>query len=160
MSEESIKDDLENFIKKCVGPTKEVINTHIENLTAPGDNYWSTMLKIDITLRNKENNKEEQLHAVAKTINPGGSELFKEHVMPQFKNEITFYTEIVPTLQEFQREQGVTEVLNLFPKVYGTRKNISGIGDEMDGSSIIVFENLKAQGKSILSIFSIHGIFS
>lgn len=139
--------DLEGLLKQYIGENKEIIDIKKERLTSPGENYCSIMLKLDITVRNLETGKEEEINAVAKTVNTEVNEFFKQAAHPQFKKEIAFYTEIVPALQQFQREQGVDEVLDLFPKVYAARKNIHGNDDEIDDDSVIIMENLKVQGK-------------
>lgn len=139
-------ENLEGLLKKHLGSKKEIVDIKQETLTAPGENYCSIMLKLDITVNNLETGKEEEIHAVAKTINTEVNEFFRKSAHPQFKKEIAFYSEIVPALQKFQTEQGVADVLDLFPKLYATRKNLHGKDDEIDDDAIIILENLKVQG--------------
>lgn len=142
--------DLEGLLQPYIGPNKKIVDVKKDRLTAPGENYCSIMLKLDITLKNLETGKEEELFAVAKTINTEVNEFFKKSAPPQFKKEIAFYTEIVPALQEFQREQGITDVIDLFPKLYAARKNLHGNDDEVDDDCVIILENLKVQGNVFL----------
>lgn len=138
--------DLEGLLQKHIGPNKEILDIKKENLTAPGENYCSIMVKLDVTLKNLTNGKEETLHAVAKTVNTDVNELFRLSAVPQFEKEINFYTEIVPALQEFQKQQGVTEVLDIFPEIYAARKNIRGDDGKVDDEAVIILENLKEKG--------------
>lgn len=147
-------ENLEGLLQQYIGPNKKIVNIKKGRLTAPGENYCSIMLKLDITLKNLEKGKEEKLHAVAKTINTEVNDFFKQAAHPQFEKEIAFYTEIVPTLQDFQREQGITEVLDLFPKLYAARRNLHGNDGEVDDDAVIILENLKEQGKICCQILN------
>jgi hypothetical protein len=60
-----------------------------------------------------------------------------------FRNEINFYKNIFPILQSFQREHHLNEVINCFPKYYGSRLNLSGITDKVDSDAFLLLENLK-----------------
>lgn len=145
---------LDELIYSYTGPGKSIVGTDISELTLPGDNYCSLMLKIDVTLKNLENNEKEVLNVVAKCRNQRGSS-FMDHISPlQFKKEIGFYTEVIPALENFQREQGVEEIYDIFPKVLAFRKNLHGIDDEIDEHAVILMENLIEQGTyNYLSVF-------
>lgn len=145
--------DLNGLMKDYIGPNKEIVDVKKERLTAPGENYCSIMMKLDITLKDVATGKEEILHAVAKTMNTEVADFFRQAAPPQFKKEIAFYTEVIPTLQQFQRDQGVTDVMDFFPKLYAARKNIHGNDDEIDDECVIVLENLKEQGQCFLFVF-------
>lgn len=137
---------LDDLIYQYTGKEKTILNKTISNLTQPGDNYCSLMLKIDVTLKNLHSNDEEMLYVVAKCRNKGGNTFFDQISPFQFKKEIGFYTEIVPTLEQFQREQGSTEFYDIYPKVYAVRRNLHGNDDEIDENAVILMENLFEKG--------------
>lgn len=143
---ENYIENLDELIYQYTGPTKRIIKKDISNLTLPGENYFSVMLKIDVTLKNLENDEEEVLHAAAKCRIRGYNSFFTDVAPIQFNKEIGFYTDIAPVLQQFQREQGIEDVLDIFPKVLAVRRNLSGVGDEIDEHAVILMENLKEQG--------------
>ncbi|KAJ8963771.1 hypothetical protein NQ314_005390 [Rhamnusium bicolor] len=140
MSEETIE-NLEDLIKLHVGSNKKILGSATSLLTAPGDNYGGILLKVDITLENEENDTQEEINAVAKLI--PGSEFMQQVLNTQVtcKKEIAFYEEIVPMLQEFQKEQGVDEIIDTFPKFYGARINLNG-SDTVDRNAVLMLENL------------------
>lgn len=152
MCENHIK-KLDELIYSYTGRGKSVVKTDISELTLPGDNYCSLMLKIDVTLKNLNNEEEEEvLHVVAKCRNYRGNS-FMDVISPlQFKKEIGFYTEVIPALEKFQREQGVQEIYDIFPKVLAFRKNLHGNDDEIDEHAVILMENLIEKGKNYFNV--------
>lgn len=138
-------DKLEELLSQYINKTKKIIDRKITPLTAPGENFGSTIVKLDLVVEN-ENKTREDLNIVAKLIPK--LEFFREvfNVAVTFKLETAFYDIIVPTLQNFQREQGMTEIIDFFPKFYGARINLDG-SDKVDDNAIILLENLKVQGK-------------
>lgn len=106
-------------------PPKKLKQYHVARLTAPGENYGSIMLSVDIKIETLQG--EEDVHVVAKMVPPNDTvqEIFNTSVT--FRNEIAFYKNIVPTLREFQRENGVEEV-DFCPEYFGSRLNLTGRG--------------------------------
>lgn len=137
--------NLEELVGPYIRKDKKIVETRISRLTAPGENYGSTILKVDLILRDYSG-KTEPLSIVAKKIPE--QEFFQNlfNVQVTFKLEAAFYEIIVPTLQQFQREQGIKKVIDFFPKFYGSRNNLNG-SDKVDGNAVILFENLKVSGK-------------
>lgn len=138
---------LDELIYKYTGPQKIILEKNITNLTLPGEHHCSLMLKIDVKLKNLNNGNEEVLSVVAKCVNRSLNNLLGPMAPLQFKKEIYFYTTIVPALQKFQHEQGVDNVLDVFPKLIGGRRNLNGNSGEIDEHAVILLENLKVQGK-------------
>jgi hypothetical protein len=60
-----------------------------------------------------------------------------------FRNEIAFYKDILPILQDFQRQHGVKEVIDFVPKYYGSRRNLKGDEGKVDQDAVLLLENLK-----------------
>lgn len=143
--EENHIEEIDDLIYSYTGRSKTIISISTSHLNLPGENYCSLMLKVDVTLKNLVNDEEENLHVVAKcrrrldTIVDSISSL-------QFKKEIDFYTEIVPVLQQFQRQQAVEEIYDIFPKIIAFRRNLHGKNDEIDDHAVILMENLKEKG--------------
>ncbi|KAG5870713.1 hypothetical protein JTB14_020725 [Gonioctena quinquepunctata] len=50
------------------------------------------------------------------------------------------------SLQEFQRKQGIEEVIDCFPKFYGARTNLENSDGKIDENAILILENLKIKG--------------
>lgn len=138
--------NLDELVYEYTGRSKKILKKDITNLTKPGDNYCSVMLKVDITLKDLNNGKEEVLNMIAKCRKSMG-EFFDRYAPMQFNREIGFYTEIIPALELLQRDQNLKEVYDIFPKIYASRRNLHGIDQEIDEHAVILMENLKIQGK-------------
>lgn len=138
-------EQLEDLLGSQISADKKIIDKKIAYLTAPGDNYGSIMLKVDLTLQDK-NNQKDNLSVVAKIIPI--SEYFQEafNVQVTFKNEIAFYATILPTLNNFKKQHGITEDSDLFPKLYGARISLDSQSQKVDKDGVILLENLKTQG--------------
>lgn len=135
----------EILLPKYLGSDKEITRCKTTRLTAPGENYGSLMLAIDLTIRNKDDGKEQELHIVGKAVprNEFIQRMFKTPLT--FKKELEFYRTIVPTLQEFQRKNGVG-VMDFFPEFYGGRMGMDENSDKFDDDAVILLENLKIKG--------------
>lgn len=140
---------LDELIHKFIDEDRKISKSKIKRLTAPGENFGSIMLKVDLVLKDNRGETEE-LSIVAKMLPT--SEFFQQvfNVQVSFKLEVAFYEVVVPTLQDFQREQGVKEVIDFFPKFYGARNNLNGTG-KVDEDAVLLLENLKNSGKKITS---------
>ncbi|KAG5891393.1 hypothetical protein JTB14_017916 [Gonioctena quinquepunctata] len=145
MSSHTVR-DLPQLLSGYLGRNKTITDTKISRLTPPGENFGSVMLKLDITLLNKETNTEEMLHTVAKILPE--TELFRKifNVQVTYTNEMAFYDIVVPCVQNFQRKMGVPQVLDCVCKCIATRKNLSEDGDHIDDDAVLVLENLIENG--------------
>ncbi|KAJ8936274.1 hypothetical protein NQ318_000152 [Aromia moschata] len=137
MSEVGIKEP-EKLISPILGGNKKVTDVKISRLTEPGENNLSLVLKVDYVIENGNGTKEE-LYGVAK-VKPIGDFVFGHQ--QNYKNELAFYNIVVPTLQDFQRQQGVDDVMDIFAKLHAFRPNFHGKNDEIDDDSVIMLENL------------------
>lgn len=136
---------LDELMKQYIDRGKKIIDVQITRLTAPQENFGSTILKVDLVLKDSYD-KTNTLSVVAKLVpeNEFFQKIFKVQI--SFKMESAFYSIIVPTLQKFQRQQEVTDVIDFFPKFYGSRNNLDG-SDRVDQNAVLLLENLKVQGK-------------
>uniref|UniRef100_V5G064 CHK kinase-like domain-containing protein n=1 Tax=Anoplophora glabripennis TaxID=217634 RepID=V5G064_ANOGL len=100
------------------------------------------MLKLDVTLKDESDGTEEELHAVAKMIPE--QEFVRKifNIQVTFKNEVAMYNVIAPTLRDFQRENGVNEVIDCFPELYGARLNLGEQNGNVDENAVLILENL------------------
>lgn len=144
---EDIK-NLEELLQQHVGPNKKLISSDIKKLTAPGENYLSVVLKVDAVLKDEETGKDEKVHGVGKCLHTGCvNEMMKEFGKMHYKSERAWYTEIVPTLQNFVKERGMERNFDIFPKLLAYRSNLHGEKDIVDDNSILLLENINVDGK-------------
>lgn len=117
-------------------------NYTLKQLTAPGENYGSLMLRLDMTVENQ--NITSEINAVVKMLPPNLflQEMFNTEVT--FRKEIMFYKTIIPTLQQFQRDHNVQTIIDFVPRYYGSRLNLKNdYSAKVDEHAILVLENLK-----------------
>lgn len=146
MAENKIE-ELQELISQYVGPGKYITETQIRSLIAPGENYFSNMLEVNLTLKNQADGKEEPFHAVAKCMlkfnegMPGPGQF-------TYLSEIAFYNEMIPIIETFRKEEGVKGIMDIFPKLYAFRPNLHSKNDEVDDNAVILLENLKVEGNT------------
>nr|CAH7767612.1 unnamed protein product [Callosobruchus chinensis] len=136
---------LADLVAEHVDRQKKIVASKVTRLTQPGENYGSEILKVDLVLKNEESGTEEQLSAVAKLIPDDDFRRQIFNVQYSFVAEAEFYNTIVPTLQKFQKQQGMREIYDFFPKFYGARKNLNG-SDTIDENAVLLLENLTTSG--------------
>ncbi|XP_072386439.1 uncharacterized protein [Diabrotica undecimpunctata] len=116
--EESLNEKIENFeIQEHEGNEK-------------GQGYLSEMLFL--SLKNK--NTGEDHHFVVKQCLVGSEETSK-FMSICFKNEVHFYTKVIPALKEFQKFYPKVEIFDNIPKCFATSSK--------EGKEKLVMENLK-----------------
>lgn len=138
--------DLHELLTDYFEEPPNIVKQSVTRLTQSGEHFGSLMLKVDVEIQTDED-CIEKLHVVAKKLptDPSLQEIF--NVQVTFKNEIAFYDTIIPTLQDFHREQGVADVIDCFPEFYGARLGLSTTCDKPDvNHAVILLENLKESG--------------
>ncbi|XP_057657284.1 uncharacterized protein LOC130894446 [Diorhabda carinulata] len=142
---ESIR-DIQTILKNKLDIEK-ITKIDITRLTAPGENYGSLILKLDIYLNSVNSVDEEIVKLVAKKIPV--EQILRENFNIQitFKNEVGLYETVLPILQDFQRSHGIQNVINSVPKFFGARLNLDG-NEEVTEDAVIILENLTAKGFS------------
>lgn len=144
--------NLEELLVPYIGEKKKVISSDVSHFTAPGENYISVVLKVDAVIEDGETGKQETLHGVGKCIHTSNiNEILVFLGKESYKREQFWYTEIIPVLQNFAKEKGLSRNFDLFPRVIAYRANLIGEKDVVDEDSILLIENLAPLGK--LSIF-------
>lgn len=140
--------NLQELISEHLGAHKKIISSEVSRLTAPGENYLSVVVKIDLVLKNEETNSEEKLHAVGKCIHSDDvHEELKNFGKENYNSELAFYNYILPTLQKFAKKQGLKKNYDIFPKLIAFRPNLHGNNNEVDEHSILLMENMIVNGK-------------
>lgn len=144
MEEFNIK-KLDELIQRYIDNGKIIHKKDISRLIKRGENYCSLLLKVDVTLKCLNEERQEILKLVAKCRNTDRN-FFEILATWQFQKEIDFYTKIVPVFENFQRELGMEDQCKIFAKVYAARKNLHGKSEDIE-DAVILMENLSAQGK-------------
>ncbi|XP_056648855.1 uncharacterized protein LOC130453246 [Diorhabda sublineata] len=141
MEPEKIK-NLDELIKKYHGENVQIVDKKMTNLTAPGENYLSDIFKLDVTIKNKNGNESIE-HYVAKSvlIKPDMSSDMNVEI---FKNEILFYTTVIPTIRQFAKEHGLQDK-DVFPELIAARMNLDHT-DKTDENAVLILENLAEKG--------------
>ncbi|XP_055600899.1 uncharacterized protein LOC129749831 isoform X2 [Uranotaenia lowii] len=139
--------NLKELLEPVLEPGNKVIGFSSKSLTAPGDNYGSTMLALTVDIVS-ETDEPKQIHVVAK-MRPTSEEfldIFQIHIT--FAMEAALYTEIVPVLVGLQRELGCPEnrTIDVFSRCYNARVSLDPESSKVDADGVILFENLKTAG--------------
>ncbi|CAG9856267.1 unnamed protein product [Phyllotreta striolata] len=142
--DEKEREVMEFLQKKLCSDGKELTESHVTNLTAPGENYWSDMLKIDLVLRDISTGNLEDLHLCAKCVTTH-EDFMGDMTARVFQTEIDFYKTVLPAMQSFLKKRGLQE-LEFFPRVVCERLNLQETGDSPDSHALLILENLKSKG--------------
>ncbi|CAH0564395.1 unnamed protein product [Brassicogethes aeneus] len=137
-------ENLSDLLKGQLDEELEYVDYSAKSLLGPGENFGSIMLSVDIKCKNKKTNKEEIIHAVAKTppISEFMQRVFKTDLT--FKPEIEFYRTVFPLLQEFQKKHGM-KPLQYHAKFLGGRLNLKNT-DAVDSNAVLLIENIAVKG--------------
>ena len=147
-SGEVVLRDLQGLLRKSIGGEVEVLEYETRNLLPKGENYGSTMLKVDAVIKRTKSSPKEDLALVAKMI--PSTEFHRErlNITASFAKEIYVFDKILPTYREIERDAGVqeTQLVDLLPKFYGGRLTMNGDEDRADEDAVMVMENIKVTG--------------
>lgn len=136
---------LDSLLAQSLGNDFQIKHVEWRPLTAPGENFGSVMLAINVTLSWPTTNKTETLNLVAKLPPPNAYllDLFNSPVT--FQKELQFYNSMAKEYVNLQLESGINEKdLNiLVPKFYSGRLGLKS--NEFDEQATIIFENLKCK---------------
>ncbi|XP_056644255.1 uncharacterized protein LOC130450083 isoform X1 [Diorhabda sublineata] len=136
---------LNELLISYLGNGKAILDTKINRLTAPGENFGSEILEVEVIIK-EEVKKVEKLNVVVKLIPE--SEFARTVIMNaavSFKIEKGFYDSVIPTLQAFQRNEGLETVIDCFPQFYCARNNLRNECDIVDADAVLILENLKVK---------------
>lgn len=145
---EEIK-NLHELLHSFLDKYTTILDCHIKLLEMDCENYGSIMLDLKVILKTEQ--EETVLNLIAK-VRPKSEYL--RRVFPTevcFKNEINVYKYIIPYLLQFQKEQGLDELINFFPYCYATRTSIKNNDNEVDDDVVLLLENLKLKGYVVVN---------
>lgn len=142
--------NLEDLVRQYIDKDKKIVETKVTRHAVANRNFGSTVIDVDVVLKDESRYTQEVVSVVVKTI-PQRKYLQKViNSETSFKNEVIFYQTVVPALKSFQVERGVRDVLDYFPKFYGARFNLNGDSDKVDEDGLLVLEQLKTKGEKPL----------
>ncbi|CAB0039828.1 unnamed protein product [Trichogramma brassicae] len=156
--------ELESVLRKGLGNHElQLVEYSCRPLMPLGENYGSVVLKVDATIRPRENAKTESLHLVAKTVNATDKTLvIWSELLPK---EVFAYERVLPAYRQLEREAGVAEsdLIDVAPAYYGSRMSLDpSQPDLVDDDSLLLVENLctreyyncnKAEGQRVIFFF-------
>ncbi|XP_066154075.1 uncharacterized protein [Euwallacea fornicatus] len=137
----SLKEYRIKDIEKFIGDGRKIVKIDIKRLTAPGENYLSLVFRVDAWVEN-ERGEIETIHAVAKRLPL--TERNVDFNALAMRNEIKWYSEIVPLLTEFAQEYGIET--SHYVKHLGSRFSLDSSKSKADSEAVLVLENLIPQG--------------
>lgn len=139
---------LEELVSQYIDDTKKIVETRVSRHVFASEAPGSTVLIIDVVLKDETRYTQEILSVVAKLLPERKffQRVFNSKVT--FKNEVTFYKTVIPVLESFLKESGVKETLDYFPKFYGARLNLEGDCDRVDEDAVLILEEAKGKAKS------------
>ncbi|XP_053690679.1 uncharacterized protein LOC128739242 isoform X2 [Sabethes cyaneus] len=139
--------NLKELLEPALPKGTEVLDYHYTDLTAPGDNYGSTMLSVFVNLSNSTN-EPKQLQLVAK-MRPASEEFLEIFQIDiTFVKEAAVYSQIVPAMVTLQQEMGFpeTETIDVFCRCYNARVSLDPTSRKVDADGVMLLENLKLDG--------------
>ncbi|XP_014221291.2 uncharacterized protein LOC106648725 [Trichogramma pretiosum] len=140
--------ELDSLLRKGLGSQElQLIEYSVTPLVPLGENYASYVLKVDVTIRRRENAKTESLHLVAKTVNATDKTVATWSVL--LPKEVFAYEQIIPAYRQLEREAGVAEsdLIDIAPTYYGSRMSLDpSQTDLVDDDSLLLVENLCTRG--------------
>lgn len=138
-------ENLNDLLAQSLGKDVQVKQLEWRPLTAPGENFGSVMLAINVTVT--RSNKTDTLHLVGK-LPPTSAYLLDLFNSPvTFKKELRFYSSMAKEFIELQLESGINEndLTYLTPEYFGGRLGLKD-PNVFDEQSAIILENLKYNG--------------
>lgn len=154
-SQEVVLRDLQALLRNSsLGKEVTVVDYKTTSLLPMGENYSSTMLKVDAVIRRTKGSPEEQLPLVAKMVPISDFQKAHFNMTASFVKEIFVFAKLVPLFRELEIEAGVSkeELIDLLPEYYGGRltrnEENPGVADE---DAAMLLENLKVRGYSTMS---------
>ncbi|XP_071050745.1 uncharacterized protein [Onthophagus taurus] len=142
---------IEQVIEPVLKNGTKYVSHQCKNLLSLGENYGSVML--DVKIKVDKDGEEETLCCVGKTT-PQSAVIWKMfNTSVTFKKEISFYHDIVPTLNEFGEEKGIKNIMHFTAKCVGARISLDPNSTEVDTDAILLLENIKVKGFTVADRF-------
>lgn len=148
-NQEVVLRDLRSLLLKSIGKDMQVVEYTTSLLLPKGENYASTMLKVEASIKRTKNSPAEKLHLVAKMIPSTDFQRSIFNSTVSFAKEIYVMQNLAPIYKQLEREVGVEEdeVIDIFPKIYAGRLSRNEeTSDVADEDAVMLLENLKVRG--------------
>jgi hypothetical protein len=144
---ELTKQEFESLLSPQLGSDVKVEDFKTQALTQRGDNYGSTILSAELTI--KQGNERSKLSLVVKLVPP--SPFLREafDIEVTFSKEVNAYRLVSPQYNDLQIEKGIArnKRVDVFPEFYGARTNKQGdFNGKSDNTAVLLLENLKVDG--------------
>lgn len=144
---ELTKQEFESLLSPQLGSDVKVEDFKTQALTQPGDNYGSTILSAELTI--KQGNERNTLSLVVKLVPPSAFLREAFDIEVTFSKEVNAYRLVGPQYKDLQEEKGIpsNKRIDVFPKFYGARTNKQGDFDgKSDNTAVLLLGNLKMEG--------------
>ncbi|XP_031781522.1 uncharacterized protein LOC100116463 [Nasonia vitripennis] len=141
--------DLQSLLLESIGKDVQVVESTTSLLLPKGENYASTMLKVEALIKRTKSSPEEKLHLVAKMIPSSEFQRSIFNSSVSFAKEIYVIQTLAPMYKQLEREVGLEEdeIIDIFPKIYAGRLSRNEeTPDVADEDAVMLLENLKVRG--------------
>lgn len=138
--------NLEDLVGRYIEKEKKIVETRVVGVARK--NSGSTVLEVDVIVKDESRYTQEVFSVAAKVIHQISYSQKVLNIDVQFKSEVKFYEVVIPLLVNFQRERGIKDPFEYFPKFYGARLNVDGEGDKIDHNAVIILEQLSRNGRN------------
>lgn len=149
--------DLEELLRRSIGKDVVVVKFKTSRLLCKGENYGSTMLKVDaLVKKTKESPDAEEMHFVAKMIPDQEFQKKRIDLGASIGKEIYMVETLAQWYQQLEEEAGLEEEdrLDVFPKFYGGRLTRNeNSPEEADEDAVLLLDNLKVWGYNTIDRF-------
>ena len=144
--------DLQSLLRKNINKELIVVEYKTWDLLPKGENYGSTMLKVEAKIKKAKNSPEENLSLVAKMV-PMNEFQKNLNASASFRKEIYIFEKLFPTYRQLEKEAGFENqyLIDILPKFYGGRLTLKEKApDEADEDAVMLMENIKLHGYRIM----------
>jgi len=138
------------LLQQKYGNVYKIHDVKVDNLVPFGENFSANLHKISAKVENINDSKFEELHFVGKSSIMSEKSINWTIII---KKEVHMYTDIMELYAAIEEENDIDEkanIRNIFPRLCGHRLTLDPAKDEADEDSLILLENVKAQGYYVL----------
>lgn len=138
---------LEALLRESMDKEVTLESYKTESLLPPGENYMSTIYRVDAVIKRKSDSPKEQLQLVAKMLPTAEFQRSRMHAATIFGKEIFMIEKLSRAYQDIERRFNVGDVNNLFPRFYGAKMSATEENPKQcESDTILLLENIKVLG--------------
>ncbi|XP_023245852.1 uncharacterized protein LOC106639834 [Copidosoma floridanum] len=140
--------DLESLLRQSLGEQVRVVKYKTASLLPPGENYGSSVLKVEAVIKSTKDAPEEELSLVAKMLPPTELQRLYIDLTASFGKEIFVFERLINAYRKIEEEAGVAyeDLIDILPKFYGGRLSLRDDNREADEDAVLLMENLVTSG--------------